>query len=144
MCIRDSILPGSPVRKRKKRRNNDYGRYLRNNSIQSADSCNKSDVHCLSAVSYTHLDVYKRQPINIGIVSFPCVKGKTKAVCELYVNLPSGTNKPPFFHLSLIHIYFTIFSFLIWKSSDTVKQKTPLRLVLIHICPCLLYTSRCV
>ena len=29
-------------------RNNDYGRYLRNNSIQSADSCNKSDVHCLS------------------------------------------------------------------------------------------------
>ena len=42
------ILPGSPVRKRKKRRNNDYGRYLRNNSIQSADSCNKSDVHCLS------------------------------------------------------------------------------------------------
>lgn len=34
--------------KRKKRRNNDYGRYLRNNSIQSADSCNKSDVHCLS------------------------------------------------------------------------------------------------
>ena len=35
-------------RKRKKRRNNDYGRYLRNNSIQSADSCNKSDVHCLS------------------------------------------------------------------------------------------------
>ena len=26
------------------------------------------------------------------------VKGKTKVVCELYVNLPSGTNKPPFFH----------------------------------------------
>ena len=42
------FLPGSPVRKRKKRRNNDYGRYLRNNSIQSADSCNKSDVHCHS------------------------------------------------------------------------------------------------
>lgn len=41
-------LTRSPVRKRKKRRNNDYGRYLRNNSIQSADSCNKSDVHCLS------------------------------------------------------------------------------------------------
>ena len=37
-----------PTRKRKKRRNNDYGRYLRNNSIQSADSCNKSNVHCLS------------------------------------------------------------------------------------------------
>ena len=43
-----SILPGFPTQKRKKRRNNDYGRYLRNNSIQSADSCNKSNVHCLS------------------------------------------------------------------------------------------------
>ena len=31
-----------PLRMRKRRKNNDYGRYLRNNSLQSFDSCNQS------------------------------------------------------------------------------------------------------
>ena len=37
-----SISPGFPLRMRKRRKNNDYGRYLRNNSLQSFDSCNQS------------------------------------------------------------------------------------------------------
>ena len=36
------LSPGFPLRMRKRRKNNDYGRYLRNNSLQSFDSCNQS------------------------------------------------------------------------------------------------------
>lgn len=46
--LQQLIKLGYPVRKRKKRNNDDYDRYSRNNSLQSADSCNKSHVWCFS------------------------------------------------------------------------------------------------
>ena len=106
-------------------------------------------MNSITTVSYTHLDVYKRQPDNLDNLNY--LAGKTvdyvnKKACEGTIDAHVNTGNVPNIQITLDELTPYSFGYMVYF----FEKACALSVYLLGVNPfnrpgvCLLYTSRCV